>query len=461
MNDRPPVSRRDLLRSAAALAGAGPLARLHQVLAAKPAVRQDRARRRSYGRLRPTRDATTGLPLVELPEGFRYLSFGWTKDPLADGAPTPGRHDGMGAFAGTDGHVVLVRNHEATAAGARFSEACAGYDASGGTGGTTTLRFDPTRERLVEARASLTGTLWNCSGGPTPWNSWLSCEETLAGPGDHPALTRSHGWVFEVPAEGEATGRPLTGMGRFFHEAAVVDADAGDVYLTEDRHTSGLYRFRPEVPGELAKGGRLAMLRVPDHPHLSTNTGQLPGRAYPVDWVPIEDPTRAHDQPGDCLGVFAQGRRQGGTSFARLEGATWRPGELLFVATSGGDKRAGQVWRLDLSRQTLSLVFESPGHAVLSGPDNLTVSPRGGVVLCEDGGGRPLCLQALTPWGEVEPFARNHMQLEGEVHGWRGDFRRQEFSGACFSPDGRWLFANIQTPGVTLAITGPWERGVL
>lgn len=32
-----------------------------------------------------------------------------------------------------------------------------------------------------------------------------------------------------------------------------------------------------------------------------------------------------------------------------------------------------------------------------------------------------------------------------------------EFTGACFSPDGETLFANIQDPGITFAITGPWE----
>ena len=33
-----------------------------------------------------------------------------------------------------------------------------------------------------------------------------------------------------------------------------------------------------------------------------------------------------------------------------------------------------------------------------------------------------------------------------------------ELAGACFSPDGTTLFVNIQRPGMTVAITGPWNR---
>ena len=146
--------------------------------------------------------------------------------------------------------------------------------------------------------------------------------------------------------------------------------------------------------------------------------------------------------------------------FARLEGATYREGRILVTSTSGGAVKMGQVWELDIDRQQLRLVFESPSAEVMNMPDNLTVSPRGGVALCEDGTANP-CVHGLTREGRVFRFARNNVRLNGEHGDLRGDFTGSEFAGAAYSPDGRWLFVNIQRPGVTLAITGPWGDGLL
>lgn len=108
------------------------------------------------------------------------------------------------------------------------------------------------------------------------------------------------------------------------------------------------------------------------------------------------------------------------------------------------------------------MLFESPSVDVLDSPDNITVSPRGGLVLCEDGSGVQF-LRGLTPHGEIFPFAQNILNEE-------------EFAGATYSPDGQVLFVNIlgattgnasevgadpARRGVTLAITGPWRRGAL
>ena len=45
--------------------------------------------------------------------------------------------------------------------------------------------------------------------------------------------------------------------------------------------------------------------------------------------------------------------------------------------------------------------------------------------------------------------------------GFAGDYSDSEWAGACFSPDGKWLFANVQEPGFTVAITGPWQAGLI
>lgn len=405
-------------------------------------------------------------PELALPEGFRYTVLGRQGAPMSDGFATPIAHDGMAAFEGPDGLVRLIRNHEvADAPGvSRMGAADTAYDPLAG-GGTTTLdvRIDDDGVELVRDFVSLNGTHINCAGGPTPWGSWVSCEETTMGP-TH-GFERPHGYVFEVPvdAEGPVEPEPLKALGRFVHEAIAVDPDTGVVYSTEDVSESGFYRFLPEEPGRLAAGGRLQMLAIDGA--RDTRTGQRVGEVRPARWVDLDDvdPPEAETDP---IAVARQGWTKGAAVFSRLEGCGWGPDGVWFHATDGGDARCGQVWLYrpdpDTGRDpdaggALELVFESPGPEVLHKPDNLTVSPRGGVVICEDCVG-VVHLRGLSPAGEVFPFARNVLNA-------------REFAGACFDPSGRVLFVNIQGdtrtgrrdahPSMTLAIEGPWERGAL
>ena len=261
-------------------------------------------------------------------------------------------------------------------------------------------------------------------------------------------------------ADGNASAVPLKDMGCFKHEALAVDPQSGIVYETEDQTTAGFYRFTPNKPGELSQGGTLEMLKVPGSPDLSR--GVDPNREYDCEWVLIDDPHRGHHKTeGDELGVFAQGSAKGGTTFARLEGCWYGNEVIYFVSTSGGNSGSGQIWSYDPQANSLKLVFESPSAEVLESPDNLAVSPRGGIVLCEDGDLIPQRVHGLTPDGKLFDFAANNVQLKGERNGWSGDFRGSEWAGATFSPDGKWLFSNVQNPGFTVAITGPWEdRGL-
>jgi secreted PhoX family phosphatase len=414
--------------------------------------------------MQPVKDETTGLELLQLPEGFRYLSFGWTGDPLADGRPTPAAHDGMAVIAEKDGILTLCRNHELSRSGTPFGAAGIVYDEFG-TAGCVNLEFDSHAGRLVRAWSSLAGTMKNCAGGPTPWGTWLSCEETVLQDGDMGEdkrdtkplkLSQPHGYIFEVPARATVDATPLKAMGRFVHEAIAIDPESGIVYETEDRKRSGFYRFLPKTAGKLADGGRLEMLKAGGQPDLIKEA--VAGRDYDVSWVPISDPDRPHS-PGtkDGGGVFSQGEAQGGAVFARLEGCWWGNNLCYFVSTSGGRAGAGQIWQYDPRSEKLRLVFESPGKELLDGPDNITVSPKGGIVVCEDGKRAPQKLHALTPDGRLSELAWNNVQLDGEKNELKGDFRAQEWAGATFSPDGRWLFVNLQRPGISLAITGPWE----
>lgn len=419
-----------------------------------------------YGNLRPTKSLNTGETLLALPEGFSYTAFGKTGSRMSDGHLTPPAHDGMAAFA-VQGELRLVRNHEINGGigkqGAALGSAAnlPAYDTSAG-GGTTTLIIDPKTRLPRKDFVSLSGTLNNCAGGPTPWGSWISCEETTLGETKFTTAdgrTRGgfvacHGYCFEVPATANqaAPPVPLKAMGRFVHEAIAVDPKTGIVYLTEDQGTAGLYRFLPKRRGQLSAGGRLQMLMVTKRSQADLRTQQTVGKKLNVTWTDIPDPDPVAADT-DTLAVYKQGLARGAATFARLEGIWYGDGSIWFTSTSGGNNKLGQVWQYTPQGRDggiLKLIFESPEEAVLDMPDNLCFSPRGGLVICEDGHNEQF-VRGLTKQGQIFDFAKNM------TPGYEG----KEFAGVCFSPDGSTLFLNLQTPGITLAIWGPWQRGAL
>jgi secreted PhoX family phosphatase len=257
---------------------------------------------------------------------------------------------------------------------------------------------------------------------------------------------------------------PLTAMGRFAHEAIAIDPDTGILYQTEDQGESGFYRFIPNDKDHLDESGKLQMLAIQDRENYDTRTGQALRRALPVIWVDIDDPDPA-DADTNPSAVYEQGFAKGGALFARLEGCWFGKHSVFFASTTGGDAGEGQVWEyIPAGKDSgiLRLIFESPSQAVLDNPDNICVSPRGGIVLCEDGDLNRQFLRGLTPDGRIFDFAQN---LESST----------EWAGACFSPDGKLLFVNWQgdtrgpdddpsklaVRGRTFAIWGPWEDGAL
>ena len=281
---------------------------------------RDRGRRGDYGDLRPTADED-GNTILALPKDFRYVTFSKTGETFGGGLIVPSRHDGMALFDGPGRTIRLIRNHEVAAINAPFpvpGPAAKKYDPKG-TGGCMTLDFDPHRKRLVRQFVSIAGTINNCSGGWSKGNGgWMTCEENTSGVNQ--GYDKPHGYTYFVPASADSAVQavPMTGLGRFSHEAAVTDS-RGIIYLTEDAgNSSGFYRFVPNDPGNPLAGGSLQMLGITGAPTATLIVGQQLGARLPVTWVPIAIPDPKLEMSESR--VFTQGRAGGGAAFNRLEG---------------------------------------------------------------------------------------------------------------------------------------------
>jgi secreted PhoX family phosphatase len=421
-----------------------------------------------YGRLVDDPDG-----VLNLPEGFRYHAFSYTGETMEDGFFVPGAHDGMATFEGSDGKTIVIRNHELSPAKPGDKKTAFGeraelleklpegrtYDRGQGEtfcpGGTTTFVYDTKAGKLERQYLSLTGTVRNCAGGPTPWGSWITCEETTLRRGD--GLRLDHGYNFEVPASmemGLTKAVPIEGMGRFKHEAIAVDPDSGVVYQTEDAGDGLIYRFIPNEPERLQAGGRLQCLAAADVSRLDTrNWGgkiEVPvGHSMRVRWIDLDNVHAPHDD------LRYRGYGKGAARFARGEGMWYGNEAVYFACTNGGPGEFGQVWKYTPSEgEGTSKEEESPGRLelfaeadsadVMERADNLTVAPWGDIIVCEDGPAGDN-LVGITPEGRYYRFAENRSNSS-------------ELTGAAFSPDGSTLFVNIQNPGFTMAITGPWQR---
>lgn len=414
----------------------------------------------------PLRTDTRGV--LSLPNGFRYEIISRAGQRMSDGFFTPDKADGMATFLSPDGTVIVIRNHELMPNDqGPFGVGNRQYDrltpsqvydsgASGTVcqGGTTTLVYDEEKEKVVESYLSLAGTLRNCAGGPTPWNSWITCEEVVVNANEK--LMQDHGYNFEVPASREvhlAEPFPLKAMGRFNHEAICVDPDTGIVYETEDRHDGLIYRFLPDEPGNLRAGGRLQALKFKEHSSFDIRNWEgepIPvGTTFSVEWIDMDEV----ESPNDDL--RARGSMLGAVKFARGEGMWFGADGLVYWAcTNGGKEQLGQLFRYHpspyegTSREAedpgqLVLMLEPNDARILKNADNLTMAPWGDLIICEDNEAPRIV--GVTPEGKVYHLAENIGYAS-------------EFAGCTFSPSGKTLFVNIQHAGLTFAITGPWEK---
>ncbi|MEU6345521.1 alkaline phosphatase PhoX [Streptomyces sp. NPDC046977] len=480
-----PLTRRDFARRTA-MTGAGvALAGTVDVLATAPgalaagapATAEAAGASRHHGHLGYGELVPDPKGVLALPKGFSYRIITRTGvTTLESGESTPSNHDGTATFEGLRGATLLANNHELAGARADWphpvplTEGLV-YD-SGAAGGVTIVEVAAHGGHVAEW-VGVAGTATNCAGGSTPWGTWLTCEETEDKAGTHGFL-KDHGYVFEVDPYDRRANRdpkPVKALGRYAHEAVVVDPKRGHLFLTEDasnpngllyrwtppagfHHGRGKLRGLPETAGVLQafkcfdSGGRFV-----DDLSRATRIGTV----YGVDWVDVPD------RDAKATSVRKQFAAGAVTRARKLEGMWWGDGGVYIVSSyareeSPGTAHDGAVWFFDPKRRTLTLKVllgvnaDPSADGAFDGPDNITVSPYGGLVIAEDGAGVQHLFGALGD-GRTYPIARNELNIGTEEAP-----EYSEFTGVTFSPDGRTLFANIQEPGIMLAITGPWRR---
>jgi len=287
--------------------------------------------------------------------------------------------DGGACFAQGDGWIYVSNSEE--------------YFPNGGVGA---IAFDG-QGNIKDAYSILDGTVGNCAGGATPWHTWLSCEEVNCGA------------VYETDPFGKKSALKRPALGFFKHEAVAVDYDHGQLYLTEDEKDGCLYRFTPSKPLPDLTAGVLEVAVVDAH--------------QGVSWQAITEPNPWNN----ALSTRTRHQVKDATQFRGGEGIWYQKGLIIFST-----KRDDRIWVLDIAAQIIKVLYDAKQHqpAILSGVDNVTVSPSGDILVAEDGGDMQLVL--LDANGSPTPL----LQVTGQTD--------SELTGPAFSPDGQRLYFSSQ-----------------
>ncbi|PTL75803.1 alkaline phosphatase PhoX [Vitiosangium sp. GDMCC 1.1324] len=347
-----------------------------------------------YGAMSGSADANG----VRLPAGFSSRIVARSSSKVAStGYTWHGAPDGGACFPVSGGGWIYTSNSEL----------------SSGSGGVSAIKFDGGGS-IVGAYRILSSTTSNCAGGPTPWGTWLSCEEF------------SGGRVWECDPTKSSQGVVRSALGTFAHEAVAVDPVDHRLYLTEDSTSGRFYRFTPSSYPSLS-AGTLEAARVSGDP--------LTGAT--VTWVAVSASKPASQQSNASqTSVFNGG-----------EGCWYDRGTVYF--TTKGDNR---VWAYTVATSRLEIIYDDNlyPNSPLTGVDNVTVSSFGDIYVAEDGGDLQLCI--ITPDRVVAPF----IQLVGH--------NSSEITGPAFSPDGKRLYFSSQrgtsgssSGGITFEVTGPFR----
>ena len=328
-------------------------------------------------------------------------------------------------------------------------------------------------DQPLKGKTTVIGTLANCSGGITPWNTFLTCEENYDSyygdnqydSNNNPTKIPSYygwdkfydyppehyGWVVEIdPKEGKA--QKHIALGRFAHECCTLfqlDDNRIVAYTGDDKNDEHLYKFVSSKPNSLKEG----TLYVADI---------IKGKWLALEW---ENQSILKSKFKDQTEVLIRAREA-----SKLLGATElnRPEDIeidpitgnIFVSLTNNKPKGdyhGSILKIEENNGKFdSLNFNASTYMAggeksgFSCPDNLAFDFSGNLWITSDMSG--YSMNKID--GPYIPFKNNSLFVIPRYGNYAGKVirvasapRDAELTGPWFAPDGKSLFLSIQHPG--------------
>lgn len=309
----------------------------------------------------------------------------------------------------------------------RTHEVRPGADLSTFSGGAVSMVNLRTGETdLVVQRPdweALDGIVW------TPWQTLLVAEETgLARLTDPDFPTAVRGLAYEIrldprnPAAAQSVEvRPM--LGSIAHEGIEVDAE-GNVYVIDEYAAGAIYKFVPEVYGDLSSG-QLYALKVDD-----SATGDRTGQA---EWVALDMEVAQIDARQAAVNA-------GATTYGRPEDLE-RIANTLYVAITSENRvlsisLGGAPTVKTFVQAGMNAPAEASGVTGLAKVDNLANGPDGRLWIVEDN--VPSDIWVAEPDRDGDGYA-DGVHLFASLRD-----RGAEGTGIYFGRDPHTLYVNVQ-----------------
>ena len=329
------------------------------------------------------------------------------------------------------------------------------------------------------------GTLANCSGGITPWNTFLTCEENydafygeiIYDKNDKPQHRPSnygwenfynyspehYGWVVEVDPK-NGTAQKHIALGRFAHECCTLyelEDKRVVAYTGDDSNDEHLYKFISSKPGSLDSGTLYA-------------ADTINGKWLALDWEtqPVLK-NKFKDQTEVLIRAREAAKLLGATELNRPEDIEIDPitGSIFVSLTNNKDKGDfhGSILKIEENNNTFdALTFKTSTYKAggeesgFSCPDNLAFDQAGNLWITTDISGRSMNKADK----QYMPFKNNSLFViprygrdAGKIVRVISAPRDAELTGPWFSPDGKTLFLSVQHPGEqTIDTNNPTSR---
>ena len=360
-----------------------------------------------------------------IPESHVFQKIIEKGDPLSQGGFLPARNDFTGyvPINGSSENGYLSINSETNPGGVSILDIY--FD-------TTTKLWVTTASEAVDF-SGVAGTISNCSGTITPWNTIISCEEKQITTDSNSDGYYDMGWCVEIAAESKSVIDKLWALGNFKHENVTIHQNERTVYQGADSNPGYLYKFVAHSPRDLSDG------------FLYVYSGSKSGQG---SWILLNNTT-----PNERNTILDQSAAVGATIFNGIEDVEIGPDGWIYFAV----KNESSVYRFQDSDPligTTVLQMETfvgnASYDITHGQSTSNVSwGSGNDNLAFDGDGNLWVTQDTSGGNYIWVVENGHSQATPKVKIFGRAPLGSEPTGITFSPDFRFLFMSVQHPSST------------